>query len=428
MEFFSTALQRWTESTPLSLEPIDAIDGDLTSAHQEGFRVESANTMTEEESPSKKKDDETTTILSRMAEDEHSAMPTEVSNLADPNRRICIVTTAALPWMTGTAVNPLLRALYLARGRPKHYVTLMIPWLEDAKSRTKLYGKGRKFHTSCDQEAWVRDFCRTRANCIEEETNLRIQWYDAVYHEAFGSIFPSVDICSLVPHDLADIAILEEPEHLNWFRVPKEKEEVPKDKKDSLFMTADDKQAAKLEKEQEIEEQLGWAHKFRHVVGILHTNYGAYMRDYNIGTSIIAAPAIDMLSSTVVRAYCHKVIRLSAVLPSLAPNKEVTCNVHGVRSEFLDPALPSTDTSSSDVAFAAVYFIGKLIWAKGFDKVLDLQELYKKETNSYFAIDIYGGGDDERNLTRAFYGRNGKAPGNESTTTEIDEKDRKSVV
>lgn len=93
-----------------------------------------------------------------------SSKITEASDLSRPDRRIWVVTTAGLPWRTGTSVNPLLRALYLTRGRPKHHVTLMVPWLGvDTKSQEKLYGQ--VFEHRRDQEGWIRQYCRDRAGC-----------------------------------------------------------------------------------------------------------------------------------------------------------------------------------------------------------------------------------------------------------------------
>mmetsp|Transcript_4002 Transcript_4002/g.5989 ORF Transcript_4002/g.5989 Transcript_4002/m.5989 type:complete len:309 (-) Transcript_4002:19-945(-) len=52
-----------------------------------------------------------------------------------------------------------------------------------------------------------------------------------------------------------------------------------------------------------------------------------------------------------------------------------------------------------------VYFLGKLLWAKGLDRLLDLQEFYRKVTGNYFAMDIYGSGPEEKDIKRAFIGR-----------------------
>ena len=163
---------------------------------------------------------------------------------------------------------------------------------------------------------------------------MRISFYNAAYVQAFGSIFPTEDICSKIPNEHADVAILEEPEHLNWFRVPES---------EKIFKNG----ACEVEKvrrhgQDNYEDEmkcrgLGWANKFRFVVGICHTNYAAYVRQYGIGASVIAAPVITAFNSLVVRAYCHKVIKLSGILQSFAPGKEVTSNVHGVRQDFLDP-------------------------------------------------------------------------------------------
>ena len=59
-------------------------------------------------------------------------------------------------------------------------------------------------------------------------------------------------------------------------------------------------------------------------------------------------------------------------------------------------------------------YIGKLIWAKGSEKGLELQEKYKAETKSYFSMDVYGSGQDEAAIPKALSGHrhaSSRAPG-----------------
>mmetsp|Transcript_10963 Transcript_10963/g.15448 ORF Transcript_10963/g.15448 Transcript_10963/m.15448 type:complete len:831 (+) Transcript_10963:293-2785(+) len=332
---------------------------------------------------------------------------TPQSDLTLPGRHFSIVTTAALPWMTGTAVNPLLRAAYLVQKakeinknkandeneqQTKQWVTLVIPWLEMEEDRIELYGTNHNFQNQNEQEEYIRDWLRHSANLVEEadpHTGLKILFYPARYHSGLKSIFGMGDICSLIPDGEADVCILEEPEHLNWYRAPGE----------------------------------GWTHKFNYVVGIVHTNYKEYASAHYSG--LWTSPAIAAMSSAMVRAYCHKVIKLSDVLQTFAPEKESTSNVHGVRSEFLlegqrrgaeltqktggkqrhTPTTMDNGIDDEDNKASSVYFIGKILWAKGLDLLLDLQNYYRQCTGEYFGIDVYGSGPDQKEIARAYHGR-----------------------
>ena len=300
------------------------------------------------------------------------------SDLTRLDRKIYVVTTASLPWMTGTAVNPLLRAAYLSRGRPKGSVTLVIPWLQEEADRKKLYAK-YEFKTPADQEAHVREWLRDKAQMPEEadpETGIRILWYQSRYHPTFMSIFSVEDICEQISGEDADVCVLEEPEHLNWFRAQGDP----------------------------------WTKKFNFTVGIVHTNYKQYARG-EVG-GFIAAPIIAEMSSLMVRAYCNKVIKLSPVLQTFSPEKEVTCNVHGVRGDFISEgerraaeARKLGTAPRAAIEGTRCYFVGKILWAKGLDKLMYLEHFYRKTTGQYFDIDIIGDGPELEEIRRAYLGR-----------------------
>lgn len=152
----------------------------------------------------------------RPAKDGEEVLPH--TDISDKSKNIWIVTTAALPWMTGTAVNPLLRAAYLTSGRKEAggSITLMVPWLELESDRESIYGKQRNFQSPYEQEEWIRTWLRETADMKQASLDLKIQWYTGRVEKLENSIYSMGDITALLPEDEVDICVLEEPEHLNW--------------------------------------------------------------------------------------------------------------------------------------------------------------------------------------------------------------------
>jgi digalactosyldiacylglycerol synthase len=323
------------------------------------------------------------------------------TDISDKSKSIWIVTTASLPWMTGTAVNPLLRAAYMTQGRHEvgGKVTLMLPWLEQPKDQQHIYNK--IFDKPEDQEEYVRTWLIESANMKEECDDLNIAWYPARQEPLENSIYSMGDITALIPvswlwglcsqsfmfvdFDFADpccsidicpkktedvdICILEEPEHLNWYRAPGE----------------------------------NWTTKFKHVVGIVHTNYFVYAQEQP--AAFIRAPAMRLLCSWMCRAHCHRLIKLSGTLGNFAPEKELVENVHGVRGTFLDigedvrKLLVSSEAESHPVfapdAQPTVYFIGKMLWSKGLGSLMELLKYAEESADLKMHVDMYGGGPDK---------------------------------
>ena len=108
-------------------------------------------------------------------------------SLRAPGRHFTVVTTASLPWMTGTSVNPTLRSAYLARALPRSAVTLLLPWLP-ASQQGCVFPKGVSFESPRQQEEHVREWIRQRTGF--DPPGLRITWYHARYCPVMKSIFP----------------------------------------------------------------------------------------------------------------------------------------------------------------------------------------------------------------------------------------------
>ncbi|KAJ9525309.1 hypothetical protein QJQ45_020851 [Haematococcus lacustris] len=317
-------------------------------------------------------------------------------SIRDPGRQVAIVTTASLPWLTGTAVNPLLRAAYLATDVQRK-VTLVLPWLSLADQQ-RVFPNNLQFDTPEQQEEYVRDWARKRTGL---DCNFKVTFYPSRYAAEKGSILPVGDITSVIPDHEADVAVLEEPEHLNWYH-----------------------------------HGARWTDKFNHVVGVMHTNYLDYARredNGNMKEAVLRQVGFWRLhiNAWVCRIHCHKVIKLSDAVQPLP--REDTMFVHGVSPAFLKvgqakaaaaaaaavpaPATPTAppaplqpaqqqqqalspqaqqqgEGSSMSVFGKGVYFLGKVLWAKGYTELLDRLNEHTARTGEHVAVDVYGSGPD----------------------------------
>ncbi|XP_011042596.1 PREDICTED: digalactosyldiacylglycerol synthase 1, chloroplastic-like [Populus euphratica] len=270
---------------------------------------------------------------------------------SDGKRHVAIVTTASLPWMTGTAVNPLFRAAYLAKSE-KQNVTLLVPWL--CKSdQVLVYPNNLTFTSPEEQENYIRNWLEER---VGFKADFKISFYPGKFSKERRSIIPAGDTSKFVLSKDADIAILEEPEHLNWYHHGKR-----------------------------------WTDKFNHVVGVVHTNYLEYIKREKNGA--LQAFLVKHINNLVTRAYCHKVLRLSAATQDLP--KSVICNVHGVNPKFLKIGEKvAAERELGQQAFSkGAYFLGKLVWAKGYKELIDLLAKHKNELDG-FKLDVFGNGED----------------------------------
>lgn len=276
----------------------------------------------------------------------------------DKRQHIAIFTTASLPWLTGTAVNPLFRAAYLARDGERK-VTLVIPWLK-LKDQEHVYPNNITFNSANEQEKYVRQWLEER---IGFTSPFIIRFYPGRFSIHKRSILALGDITEIIQDEEADIAVLEEPEHLTWYHHGKR-----------------------------------WKTKFRLVIGIVHTNYLEYVRREKNGQ--LQAFFLKYINSWVVNIYCHKVIRLSAATQDLP--RSVICNVHGVNPRFLDIGMKKKEQQwNGEQAFTkGTYYIGKMVWSKGYKELLKLLHEHQKELTG-LEVDLYGSGEDSDQVQEA---------------------------
>ncbi|KAH9305176.1 hypothetical protein KI387_009580, partial [Taxus chinensis] len=89
------------------------------------------------------------------------------------------------------------------------------------------------------------------------------------------------------------------------------------------------------------------------------------------------------------------VIRLSSATQKL-PNS-IVCNVHGVNPKCLEIGQKKATERGLEVFPKGAYYIGKMVWGKGYGELLDLLAMHKKDLDG-LQVDVFGNGEDSKEV------------------------------
>lgn len=267
--------------------------------------------------------------------------------------RVQIFTTAAIPWLTGTSLNPLYRAIHLAK--MGHEVLLYFPWIE--YSEQALLFDTLQFISKEKQESYINQYVKESMGIdVKHFTSLHIKWYPARYYQKLQSIFPACFLPTL--YEEKSVIILEEPEHLFFFHP--NKNTPARDKK--------------------------------RVIGICHTNYFFYMTKF---AGFFAAYICRWYIKLLINRHCTLCFTINKAVINYTPEM-LSVPIQGYSPQY---------TTNSAPKIGNIYFVGKIIWQKGFS------ELIKLLSNTPYSIDVYGSGNDiekirkkaEKNSARLYF-------------------------
>ena len=255
-----------------------------------------------------------------------------------------IVTTAALPWLTGTSINPLLRAAYLSK---EHRVELVLPEcinrLDAGPSKcVDRHQIREKSYHYLSQSLPLTSWC---------QANLNINFYDAIYQPRCDSIYPKTSILDysfsgdvLILQD--PLQLLSRPDMMPDFRLIFSRHRIRK--------------------------------KYQLTLGILDTNNFYFIPHFttNFLQTILWINGLKLLGRRILNRHFDLIISLSSGMPRLHKHFHIQ-NVNGVHDKFLQ-------STESEEHKSGYYYIGKLTHLKNVDRLLQLAVRHQ------FHIHLYG--------------------------------------